>query len=80
MTLPVNSYRAFSKGLKWAVTNDAYSYSLQKCMNHLNITNPDGLLNPQEIPEVIQDQIIEYMITLTNQSHSQRYAARTIFA
>ena len=72
-----NSYRVFIEGLKSPVTKAAYSYALQKYMNHLNITNPDDLLIHQENPKIIQNQIIEYLIQLKNPPHSLRYATRS---
>jgi integrase len=77
MTLPGNSYRIFIEGLKSAVTKAAYSYALQKYMNHLKIGDPDDLLIHQENPKIIQNQIIEYLIQLKNPPHSLRYAARS---
>jgi integrase len=74
ITSPGHSYRVFIEGLKSPVTKAAYSYALQKYMNHLNITNPDELLIHQENPKIIQDQIVEYMIQLRNPPHSLRYA------
>ena len=46
LTLPGNTYRIFREGLKSAVTKAAYSYALQKFMNHLNISNPDDSQTP----------------------------------
>jgi hypothetical protein len=77
LTLPGNSYRIFIEGLKSAVTKAAYSFALQKYMNHLNIRNPDDLLLHQENPKIIQNQIIEYIIQLKNPPHSLRYATRS---
>jgi integrase len=77
LTLPGNTYRIFIEGLKSAVTKAAYSYALQKYMNHLNIRNPDDLLLHQENPKIIQNQIIEYIIQLKNPPHSLRYATRS---
>jgi hypothetical protein len=77
LTLPGNSYRIFIEGLKSAVTKAAYSYALQKYMNHLNISNPDDLLVHQEIPKIIQNQIIDYPILLENPPHLLRYATRS---
>src|SRR5687767_13692077 len=77
LMLPGNSYRIFIEGLKSAVTKAAYSYALQKYMNHLKISNPDDLLIHQEDPKIIQDQIIEYLIQLKNPPHSLRYATRS---
>jgi integrase len=75
-TLPGESYRVFIEGLKSAV-KAAYSYALQKYMNHLKINNPDELLIHQENPKIIQEQIIEYLIQLKNPPHSLRYATRS---
>ena len=77
VTLPGYSYRIFIEGLKSPVTKAAYSYSLQKYMNYLNITNPDDLLFHQDNPKIIQDQIVEYMIQLKNPPYSLRYATRS---
>jgi integrase len=77
LTLSGNCYRIFIEGLKSAVTKAAYSYALQKYMNHLNIRNPDDLLLHQENPKIIQNQIIEYIIQLKNPPHSLRYATRS---
>ena len=77
LSLPGNSYRIFIEGLKSPVTKAAYSYALQKYMNHLNITNPDDLLIQHENPKIIQNQIVEYLIHLKNPSHSLRYATRS---
>jgi integrase len=77
VTLPGNSYRIFIEGLKSPVTKAAYSYALQKYMNHLNVSNPDDLLTIQENPKIIQNQIINYLIKLKNPPHSLRYATRS---
>ena len=77
LTLPGDSYRVFIEGLKLAVTKAAYSYALQKYMNHLKISNPDELLIHLENPKIIQEQIIEYLIQLKNPPHSLRYATRS---
>jgi hypothetical protein len=74
--LPGESYRVFIEGLKSAV-KAAYSYALQKYMNHLKINNPDELLIHQENPKIVQEQIIEYLIQLKNPPHSLRYATRS---
>jgi hypothetical protein len=76
-TLSGNSYRIFIEGLKSPVTKAAYSFALQKYMNHLKIGNPDELLIHQENPKIVQDQIIEYLIQLKNPPHSLRYATRS---
>jgi integrase len=75
--LPGNSYRIFIEGLKSEVTKAAYSYALQKYMNHLKLKNPDDLLIRQGDPKIIQNQIIEYLIKLKNPPHSLRYATRS---
>ncbi|MFY9965921.1 MAG: hypothetical protein WAK50_09305, partial [Nitrososphaeraceae archaeon] len=72
-----NSYRIFIEGLKSPVTKAAYSFALQKYMNHLKICNPDELLIHQENPKIVQDQIIEYLIQLKNPPHSLRFATRS---
>lgn len=77
LTLPGNSYRIFIEGLKSPVTKAAYSYALQKYMNHIKISNPEDLLIHRENPKIIQNQIIEYMIQLKNPPHSLRYATRS---
>ena len=77
LTLAGESYRVFIEGLKSAVTKAAYSYALQKYMNHLKISNPDELLIHLENPKIIQEQIIEYLIQLKNPPHSLRYATRS---
>jgi hypothetical protein len=77
VTLPGNSYRIFIEGLKSPVTKAAYSYALQKYMTHLNTSNPDDLLNHQENPKIIQNQIVEYLIQLKNPPHLLRYATRS---
>jgi integrase len=77
LTLPGKSYRIFVEGLKSPVTKAAYSYALQKYMNHLNISNPDDLLIHFENPKIIQNQIIEYLIQLKNPPSSLRYATRS---
>ena len=76
ISLPGHSYRIFIEGLT-PVTKAAYSYAIQKYMNHLNTTNPDDLLIQHENPKIIQNQIIEYMIQLKNPPHSLRYATRS---
>ena len=77
LTLPGSSYRVFIEGLKSPVTKAAYSYALQKYMKHLYLSNPDDLLINQQNPQIIQNQIIEYLIQLKNPSHSLRYATRS---
>jgi integrase len=77
LTLPGNSYRIFIEGLKSPVTKAAYSFALQKYMNHLMIRNPDDLLLHRDNPQIIQNQIIEYMIQLKNPPLSLRYATRS---
>jgi len=77
LTLSGSSYRIFIEGLKSPVTKAAYSFALQKFMNHLKIGNPDELLIHQENPKIVQDQIIEYLIQLKNPPHSLRYATRS---
>lgn len=77
LALAGESYRVFIEGLKSPVTKAAYSYALQKYMNHLKISNPDELLIHQENPKIIQEQIIEYLIQLKNPPHSLRYATRS---
>ena len=77
VTLPGNSYRIFIEGLKSPVTKAAYSYALQKYMNHLETSNPDDLLIHLENPKIIQNQIIEYLILLKNPPYSLRYATRS---
>jgi hypothetical protein len=77
LTLPGNCYRIFIEGLKSPVTKAAYSYALQKYMNHLKINFPDELLIHLENPKIIQNQIIEYMIQLKNPPYSLRYATRS---
>ena len=76
-TLVGAPYRIFIEGLKSAVTKAAYTYALQKYMNHLGINNPDDLLIRQENPKLIQNQIIEYLIELKNPPRSLRYATRS---
>jgi hypothetical protein len=76
-TLSGNSYRIFIEGLKSPVTKAAYSFALQKYMNHLKICNPDELLIHQENPKIVQDQIIEYLIQLKNPPHSLRFVTRS---
>lgn len=71
VTLPGNSYRIFIEGLKSPVTKAAYSYALQKYLNYPKITNPDDLLNHQNNPKIIQDQIVEYVI-VKNPPHLQK--------
>lgn len=78
LTLPGNSYRIFIEGLKSPVTKAAYSYALQKYMKHHNLGNPDDLLIHRQNPQVIQNQIIEYIIQLKNPPHSLRYATRSL--
>jgi integrase len=46
-------------------------------MNYLNVDNPDHLLNYQDNPKFIQNQIIEYLIYLKNPPLSLRYATRS---
>lgn len=77
LTLSGNSYRIFIEGLKSPVTKAAYSFALQKYMNHLKIGNPDELLIHPENPKIVQDQIIEYLIQLKNPPHSLRFATRS---
>ncbi len=72
-----NSYRIFIEGLKSPVTKAAYTYALQKYMNYLNIANPDDLLRYQDNPKFIQNQVIEYLISLKNPPVSIRYATRS---
>jgi len=62
LTLTGNSYRIFVESLKTPVIKSAYSYALQKYMNHLKISGPDHLLIHQENSKIIQNQIIEYLI------------------
>jgi integrase len=76
-TLGGASYRIFIEGLKSAVTKAAYTYALQKYMNHLGISNPDDLLMHQDEPKVLQNEIIEYLIQLKNPPHLLRYATRS---
>jgi hypothetical protein len=77
LSLPGNSYRLFIEGLKSPVTKAAYSYALQKYMNHLKLKNPDDLLIHQENPKIIRNQIIEYIIQLKNPPYWLRYATRS---
>jgi integrase len=77
LILPGSSYRVFIEGLKSPVTKAAYSYALQKYMKHLYLSNPDDLLINQQNPQIIQNQIIEYLIQLKNPPHSLRYATRS---
>src|ERR671919_796039 len=77
LALPGNSYRIFIEGLKSPVTKAAYSYALQKYLRHLNLSNPDDLLINQQQPQIIQNQIIEYLIQLKNPPHLLRYATRS---
>jgi integrase len=46
-------------------------------MNHQNTSVPDDLLIHQQTPQIIQNQIIEYLIHLKNPPHSLRYATRS---
>jgi integrase len=46
-------------------------------MKHLNLEDPDDLLKHKDIPILIQDQIIEYMIHLKNPPFSLRHATRS---
>jgi integrase len=75
--MPGDSYRIFIEGLKSPVTKAAYSFALQKYMNHLKVNNPDDLLTNQDSPKIIQNQIIQYLIELKNPPHSLRYATRS---
>jgi hypothetical protein len=76
-TLPGFSYRIFIEGLKSAVTKAAYTFALQKYMKYLKIGNPDELLQYLDTPKVIQNQIIDYLISLKNPPISLRYATRS---
>lgn len=59
LTLTGNSYCIFVEDLTTPVTKSAYSYALQKYMNHLKISDPDHRLIHQENSKIIQNQIIE---------------------
>jgi hypothetical protein len=69
-------YRIFIEGLKSAVTKAAYTFALQKYMKYLKIDNPNDLLNYQDNPKFIQNQIIDYLISLKIPTVSLRYATR----
>jgi integrase len=70
-------YRIFIEGLKSAVTKAAYTFALQKYMKYLKIDNPNDLLKYQDNPKFIQNQIIDYLISLKNPPVSLRYATRS---
>ncbi|HZE78798.1 MAG TPA: hypothetical protein VE089_09645, partial [Nitrososphaeraceae archaeon] len=76
-TLTGFSYRIFIEGLKSVVTKAAYTFALQKYMKYVKIDNPDDLLQYQDRPKVIQNQIIDYLISLKNPPISLRYATRS---
>jgi hypothetical protein len=69
VTLPGNSYRIFIEGLKSPVTKAAYSYALQKYMNHLNIRVCYGQNSVHNCDAVIEecslqlDNIVEIRAT-----------------
>jgi hypothetical protein len=46
-------------------------------MRHLKIDNPDELLKYQDDPRFIQNQIIDYLISLKNPPISLRYTTRS---
>ena len=77
LTMPGDSYRIFIEDLKSPVTKAAYSFALQKYINHSKVSNPDDLLTNQDSPKIIQNQIIQYLIELKNPPHSLRYATRS---
>jgi integrase len=76
-TLTGIPYRIFIEGLKSAVTKAAYTFALQKYMKYLKIDNPNDLLRYQDNPKFIQNQIIDYLISLKNPPVSLRYATRS---
>ena len=76
-TLTGIPYRIFIEGLKSAVTKAAYTFALQKYMKYLKIDNPDDLLKYQDNSKFIQNQIIDYLISLKNSPISLRYATRS---
>lgn len=76
-TLAGVSYRIFIEALKSPVTKAAYSYALSKYMKYIKIENPDDLLSHRDNPQLIQNQIIDYMIYLKNPPLSLRYATRS---
>jgi hypothetical protein len=46
-------------------------------MRHLNLEDPDDLLQHKDDARLMQDQIIEYLIHLKNPPCSLRYATRS---
>jgi hypothetical protein len=70
-------YHIFIEGLKSAVTKAAYTFALQKYMKYLKIDNSDDLLKYQDNSKFIQNQIIDYLISLKNSPISLRYATRS---
>jgi integrase len=76
-TLTGIPYRIFIEGLKSAVTKAAYTFALQKYMKYLKIDNPNDLLKYQDNSKFIQNQIIDYLISLKNPPISLRYATRS---
>jgi integrase len=76
-TLTGIPYRIFIEGLKSAVTKAAYTFALQKYMKYLKIDNPNDLLKYQDNSKFIQNQIIDYLISLKNPTISLRYATRS---
>jgi hypothetical protein len=76
-TLTGIPYLIFIEDLKSAVTKAAYTFALQKYMKYLKIDNPNDLLKYQDNPKFIQNQIIDYLISLKNPPVSLRYATRS---
>ncbi|MFL6441734.1 MAG: hypothetical protein ACJ702_07240, partial [Nitrososphaeraceae archaeon] len=53
----------FIEGLKSPVTKAASTFALQKYMEYLKVdNNPDDLLRYQDIRNLIQTQIVDYLI------------------